>query len=65
MVIQQHEADFKEFGSLRFEIEVRKRDVGATTAKNYHLNEQQATLLGSHTVSGAFPWSASAQSLDL
>ena len=44
-LIQKHEKDFKEFGSLRFEIEVRKRDVGATTAKNYHLNEQQATLL--------------------
>lgn len=44
-LIQQHEKDFKEFGSLRFEIEVRKRKVGATTAKNYKLNEQQATLL--------------------
>ena len=44
-LIQQHEADFKEFGSLRFEIEVRKREVGATTAKKYKLNEQQATLL--------------------
>lgn len=44
-LIQQHESDFREFGSLRFEIEVRKRDVGATTAKKYKLNEQQATLL--------------------
>ena len=44
-LIQQHETDFKEFGSLRFEIEVRKREVGATTAKKYKLNEQQATLL--------------------
>ena len=44
-LIQQHEADFKEFGSLRFEIEVRKRKVGATTAKHYQLNEEQATLL--------------------
>lgn len=44
-LIQQHESDFKEFGSLRFEIEVRKREVGATTAKKYKLNEQQATLL--------------------
>lgn len=44
-LIQQHEKDFKEFGSLRFEIEVRRRKVGATTAKNYKLNEQQATLL--------------------
>ena len=44
-LIQQHEADFKEFGSLRFEIEVRKRKVGATTAKHYQLNEEQVTLL--------------------
>ncbi len=44
-LIQQHEADFQEFGSLRFQIEVRKRDVGASTVKNYLLNEQQATLL--------------------
>lgn len=44
-LIQQHESDFREFGSLRFEIEVRKREVGATTAKKYKLNEQQATLL--------------------
>lgn len=44
-LIQQHEPDFKEFGSLRFEIEVRKRKVGATTAKHYQLNEEQATLL--------------------
>lgn len=44
-LIQQHEDDFKEFGSLRFQIEVRKREVGATTHKYYVLNEQQATLL--------------------
>lgn len=44
-LIQQHQSDFEEFGSLRFEIEVRKRDIGATTAKKYNLNEQQATLL--------------------
>ena len=44
-LIQQHEKDFKEFGSLRFQIEVRKRQIGATTTKTYHLNEQQATLL--------------------
>ena len=44
-LIQQYENDLKEFGSLRFEIEVRKREVGATTAKTYHLNEEQATLL--------------------
>lgn len=44
-LIQQHQSDFEEFGSLRFQIEVRKRDIGATTAKKYNLNEQQATLL--------------------
>ena len=44
-LIQQYENDLKEFGSLRFEIEVRKREVGATTAKTYHLTEEQATLL--------------------
>lgn len=44
-LIQQHQSDFEEFGSLRFQIEVRKRDIGATTAKQYCLNEQQATLL--------------------
>lgn len=44
-LIQQYENDLKEFGSLRFQIEVRKREVGATTAKAYHLNEEQATLL--------------------
>lgn len=44
-LIQQHEEDFKDFGSLRFQIEVRKREHGATTAKRYELNEQQATLL--------------------
>lgn len=44
-LIQQHVRDFEEFGSLRFEIEVRKRKIGATTVKHYHLNEEQATLL--------------------
>ena len=44
-LIQQYENALKEFGSLRFEIEVRKREVGATTAKTYHLTEEQATLL--------------------
>lgn len=42
-LIQQHEADFKAFGILRFEIEeIRGR---GQPKKNYHLNEQQATLL--------------------
>ena len=44
-LIRQHEKDFKEFGSLAFEMRVRKRQIGATTTKTYHLNEQQATLL--------------------
>lgn len=44
-LIQQHKDDFEEFGSLRFQIEVRKRKIGATTAKNYRLTEEQATLL--------------------
>lgn len=42
-LIQQHEEDFKTFGILRFEIEeIRGR---GQPKKNYHLNEQQATLL--------------------
>lgn len=42
-LIQQHEEDFKAFGILRFEIEeIRGR---GQPKKNYHLNEQQATLL--------------------
>lgn len=42
-LIQQHEKDFKEFGILRFEIEEIKGR--GQPKKNYHLNEQQATLL--------------------
>lgn len=42
-LIQQHERDFKEFGILRFEIEEIKGR--GQPKKNYHLNEQQATLL--------------------
>ena len=46
-LIQQHAADFKEFGLLRFEIDAVKTPGarGTKYAKNYHLNEQQATLL--------------------
>ena len=42
-LIQQHEADFKEFGILRFEIEEIKGR--GQPAKRYQLNEEQATLL--------------------
>lgn len=42
-LIQQHEADFKEFGILRFEIEEIKGR--GQPAKHYQLNEEQATLL--------------------
>ena len=52
-LIQQYENDLKEFGSLRFQIEVSKREVGATTAKTYYLNEEQATLLITLTKKGA------------
>lgn len=41
--IQQHETDFKEFGILRFEIE--EISGRGQPRKNYHLNEEQATLL--------------------
>ena len=42
-LIQQHEADFKEFGILRFKIEEIKGR--GQPAKHYELTEQQATLL--------------------
>lgn len=42
-LIQQHQADFEDFGILRFEIEeIRGR---GQPAKHYQLNEEQATLL--------------------
>lgn len=46
-LIQQHEADFKEFGLLRFQIDAVKRDgvQGTKYTKHYQLNEEQATLL--------------------
>lgn len=46
-LIQQHEADFKEFGLLRFQIDAVKRDGvrGTKYTKHYQLNEEQATLL--------------------
>lgn len=42
-LIQTHEADFKSFGILRFEIE--EISGRGRPKKVYHLNEQQATLL--------------------
>lgn len=46
-LIQQHEADFKEFGLLRFQIDAVKREGarGTKYTKHYQLNEEQATLL--------------------
>lgn len=46
-LIQQHEANFKEFGLLRFQIDAVKRDGvrGTKYTKRYQLNEEQATLL--------------------
>ena len=46
-LIQQHEADFKEFGLLRFQIDAVKREGarGTKHTKHYQLNEEQATLL--------------------
>jgi len=46
-LIQQHEADFKEFGLLRFQIDPVKREGarGTKYTKHYQLNEEQATLL--------------------
>ena len=46
-LIQQHEADFKEFGLLRFQIDAVNTTGarGTKYTKTYRLNEQQATLL--------------------
>ncbi|WP_299465780.1 Rha family transcriptional regulator [uncultured Microscilla sp.] len=44
--IQRYQAKIEEFGSLPFETEVRKRDVGATTLRFCYLNENQAIFLG-------------------
>lgn len=44
-LIRKHEADLKEFGLLRFEMEACPHRTGASVQKIYHLNEQQATLL--------------------
>lgn len=44
-LIQTHEADFKSFGKVRFEIRPLPESRTGQKAKIYHLNEQQATLL--------------------
>ena len=46
-LIRKHKADFEEFGILGFEIqEIKKEGTrGTKYAKQYHLNEPQATLL--------------------
>lgn len=44
-LIQQHKADFQEFGRVRFEITPLQTAGGIQKVTVYHLNEQQATLL--------------------
>lgn len=44
-MISRHEADFKSFGLIGFEIRAVEAKRGTKYAKIYHLNEQQATLL--------------------
>lgn len=44
-IISKYESDFKEFGTVAFEMRVCQHRTGATTQKIYHLNEEQATLL--------------------
>ena len=44
-LIQQHKADFQEFGRVRFEITPLHTAGGIQKVTVYHLNEQQATLL--------------------
>ncbi len=44
-LIQQHEKDLSEFGTVRFENEACPHRTGASMSKIYYLNEQQATLL--------------------
>lgn len=45
VLIQQHEADLREFGRVSFEMRPLKTRGGQQMVKVYHLNEQQATLL--------------------
>ena len=44
-LIQQHKADFQEFGKVRFEIAPLPGSQTGQKVTVYHLNEQQATLL--------------------
>lgn len=44
-IISKHEADFKEFGTVAFEMRVCSHRTGASSQKIYRLNEEQATLL--------------------
>lgn len=44
-LIQQHKADFQEFGKVRFEIAPLPGSKTGQKVTVYHLNEQQATLL--------------------
>lgn len=45
VLIQQHEADLREFGRVSFEMRPLQTRGGQQMVKMYHLNEQQATLL--------------------
>ena len=44
-LVDNYSKQFEEFGSLRFQIEVKKREVGATQEKFYLLNEDQCYFL--------------------
>lgn len=44
-LLMKHEADFKEFGIIAFEMRPLPGSKTGQSAKVYHLNEQQATLL--------------------
>lgn len=44
-ILSKHESDFKEFGTVAFEMRVCSHRTGASSQKIYRLNEEQATLL--------------------
>lgn len=44
-ILNKHESDFKEFGTLAFEMRVCSHRTGASSQKICRLNEEQATLL--------------------
>jgi len=44
-LIQIYKNDLEEFGRVRFEIDTLQTKGGLQESKNYHLNEEQATLL--------------------